>query len=356
MIKVRGKNVLMYVLEDEVYIPAICATNLTRSQGGGTLATLVRGAGRARRYRGTLNEETVTLEGLLTFEDPPGFRFYEFVVHEFYTVRIIYDDDNGNTLQLDGEVLITGINDNNGATDFSTWSITMVRNGTWAQTGTGVVDEDPPTVVRARATGSNQVRVTFSEGVVPTAAGWTVYIADTTTTLTILSVAGSGDTWFFTTSGLMATGQDLFLNYEDGTGNTTDYSLNEMADLVMFPIYNVIIGVAPFTAYVNYFNTDPFLNFSTGVDPLPWANSGTFPTGSAVSLPLTGFPTGKWVAIKVPLTESVKTNWFNTSFNYGTLPDSVFRSPITPSTPNGFRYYLTRLATNFDTTQPLTIS
>jgi hypothetical protein len=355
MITVRGKNVRYYVKKDGDFVLAICSTNLSRRRSGGTLTTLVKGAGRARRFKPTISEESLTFEGLLTIDTPANFQFYEFEIGAYYDSRIVYDDDNGNTIQLDGQTLVTGIDDNNGAADWSTWSVTMVKNGRWTQTGTGSADIFPPEVIYAVATGPHTVRVTFNEAVVATTTGWTVYIFDLLLTSNLTAVSGSGDIWDFTTTETMSPGQTLFLNYST-TGNTLDLVGNEMDNLTNFPIENGIIAPAVFTAYANYFNTDPFVNFATGVDPLPWATSGVFPQGGSVSLPLTGFPINKWVAIKVPDTEPIKTNWYNTSFNYGTLPDSVFRSPITPSTPNGFIYYLTRLKTNFDISQPITLT
>jgi hypothetical protein len=350
MITVLGKNVKYYVYKGGSYVLAICSTNLSRRQSGGTLATLVRGAGRARRFVPTLSEETLTFEGLLTIDTPANFQLFEFEIGSYYTSRIIYDDLSGNTIQLDGETLVTGIDDNNGAADWSTWSVTMVKNGKWAMSGTGLADIVLPTIVRARATGPHTVRVTFSESVNATNVGWLIRIGASTTSVT--GVSGSGSIWDFTILPTMSPGDTITMDYNSGAGNTLDLAGNELATVTFYPVENAIIGLTTFTGYAHYFNTNPVVGLAGGVDIFVWAASGSFPSGGPMSFNISSFPSGKWVAMKEPDTEPAKTNWFNTSFNYGTLPDSVFRT----FTAGGWRYYLTRNATDFDTTQPLTAS
>lgn len=353
MITVQGKNVRYYVKKGGVFVLAICSTNLSRRQSGGTLTTLVRGAGNARRFKPTISEESLTFEGLLTIDTPTDFQLFDFEIGAYYDSRIIYDDANGNTIQLDGETLVTGIDDNNGAADFSTWSVSMVKNGRWTKTGTGAADIYPPIVTRAVATGPHTVRVTFNEGIVPTTVGWGVYIFDLLLTTSITAVSGSGNIWDFTTLDAMNPGQTLYLNYNKTTGNTLDLVGNEMDDLVNFPIENGIITPATFTGYAHYFTTNPVIGLSSGTDAFTWSRSGVFPSGGPMSFNINGFPPARWVAMKEPDTEPAKSNWFNTAFNNGTFPDSVFYGPFEAS---GWRYYLTRYATDFDVSQPLTAS
>lgn len=351
MIYVQGKNVNLYVLKGGSYVLAVCSTNISRRGTGATLPTLVRGAGSTRKFIPTLKEETITLDGLLTIDQPSQFQFYEFEIGSFYTVRIKYDDMSGNTIQLDGEVLITGIDDNNGAADFSTWSISMVRNGVWSMTGTGAADTTPPSVVSARAIGPHTVRVTFSENVNITAAGWTVKINSPNTTVT--AVSGSGTVWDFTTLATMNAGDNLFLNYDATTGGSLDYSGNEFISFVLFPIENVIISTSTFVGYLNYYSVNPYHDLSTGIDIVVWPISGTFFHNGPMSFSITTVPTGKWVAVKEPSTEPEKTTWYNTAFNNGTFGDSVFHAPVVSG---GFRYYISRNPIALNTAQPLNIS
>lgn len=47
----------------------------------------------------------------------------------------------------------------------------------------------------------------------------------------------------------------------------------------------------------------------------------------------------KYLVVKEHFDQPEKTRWFNTSFNYGVIPDQVFRSPVIIG---GVRYYVSR--------------
>lgn len=51
----------------------------------------------------------------------------------------------------------------------------------------------------------------------------------------------------------------------------------------------------------------------------------------------------KFLVVKEPVTSPVKTLWRNTSFNYGTIPDQVFRDAVVTG---DFRYYISREIVN----------
>lgn len=346
---VQGKNVNFYVSVDTDYVLAVCSTNISRRQSTGTLTTLVKGAGKARRFIPTIKDESVTLEGLRTLDEPTKFQIHDFVIGETHVARIVYDDLNGNTIQLDGEILITGIDDNNGAADFSSWSVSMVSNGGWIQTSSGTVDTSPPVVTVARATGPHTVRVTFNKPVVPTVTGWTVSIEGVDTAIT--AVSGGGSVWDFTTLAAMAPGDELLLNYDNFIGNTLALSGVEMEALVDFPIENVIISAGTFIGYYGSSNSVIFPAIPLG-DLVPQITE-TFASGGPMTFNIAGVPDNRWMFFKEPITEPVKTNWFNTAFNNGTFPDSVFNAP---QELDGFRYYTSRNRLSMDTTQPLTAS
>lgn len=349
MITVKGKNVKLYVKKGGVYVLAICSTNLSRRQSGGTLTTLVKGAGNARRFKPTISEESLTFEGLLTIDTPADYQMFDFVIGGYNTVRIIYDDASGNTVQLDGETLVTGIDDNNGAADWSTWSVSMVKNGKWLQSGTGVADTTPPIVTSARATGPNTVRVTFNESVNASELGFTVKINGVSGSVT--SVSGSGTIWDFTTTNVMSPGDILLLNYNSVAGNTLDLIGNELDDFLDYPIENVIIGTGYFTGFFGYSGSIAFP--ITALDALTPQFSSVFVSGGPMTFGTSTVPSNVWMYFKEPVSEPVKTGWFNTTFNNGTFPDSVFKAPQVVS---GFRYYVSRNRMSLDNTQPITAS
>lgn len=46
-----------------------------------------------------------------------------------------------------------------------------------------------------------------------------------------------------------------------------------------------------------------------------------------------------FLVYKEPISITAKTEWFNTNFNYGVIPDQVFRAPVVIG---DFRYYVSR--------------
>lgn len=133
---VLGKDVQLYVYRDAVAVLTVCATNLTRRKTSGSVSRLVRGAGKNRLYSGTIKEEQLNLEGLITLDELPKWQYEDFEVGENYDVLITYTNVYGDKLALNGNVLVTGIDDNNGAADFSSYSISMIRNGAWTKAKT----------------------------------------------------------------------------------------------------------------------------------------------------------------------------------------------------------------------------
>lgn len=129
---VIGKDVNLYVYRSGTPVLTVCATNVTRREGAQTVARLVRGSGKHRLYSSTLLDSTVTLEGVRTL-DSTNWQIDDFDIGADYRVLIVYKDAANNTVAYDGTVIVTGIDDNNGATDFSTYTVTMIRSGAWTK-------------------------------------------------------------------------------------------------------------------------------------------------------------------------------------------------------------------------------
>ena len=131
---VLGKDVNLYVYVGGVPKLTVCATNLSRRRTAGTVSRLVRGAGRSRLYSSTIKDETLTLDGLVTIDETSKFQYDDFNEGDALHVLMTYTNSFGDRISNDGNVLITGIDDTNGATDFSSYSISMVRSGAWTKT------------------------------------------------------------------------------------------------------------------------------------------------------------------------------------------------------------------------------
>ncbi len=90
------------------------------------------------------------------------------------------------------------------------------------------------------------------------------------------------------------------------------------------------------------FDTEPDLTTVT----LP--NNMVVPTGSTeITIPFGETAANKFIAWSQPTAEPDKTQWFNTAFNYGEVPDGVFKAKVVAS---GNDIYGTRDLFSFDST------
>jgi len=123
----------------------------------------------------------------------------------------------------------------------------------------------------------------------------------------------------------------------------------------------LLVVAAAITGSYYYGDTDYFAALSAGTDAISY--QGTFSiTHNAPIVPPYPLAAGnnKMLVIRVPVGESLKTTWFNTAFNNGTIQpsDGIFRVPLTPAGLPLYTYYLTELASSFDFNNPnvLTLS
>lgn len=140
--KVRGKNVIVYVYRSGSPVLAVCATNISRSDRSGSISTLTRGSGKERTYKGTFRDGTVTLEGVRTLDQMSSWQADDWEVGEIERIIIIYEDEAGNSVSYDANVLITGVDDGNPADAWSTYTVTMQRSGAWTKLYNVVVGDE----------------------------------------------------------------------------------------------------------------------------------------------------------------------------------------------------------------------
>jgi hypothetical protein len=89
----------------------------------------------------------------------------------------------------------------------------------------------------------------------------------------------------------------------------------------------------------------PFLTESPFPDYPSYNTTVSLPEGRDILFPLTGLPAERYLVVRYPDTESVKTQWYHDIFNYGPIEDSVFREIFTNG---GFSYIMTRNPVTFD--------
>lgn len=93
-----------------------------------------------------------------------------------------------------------------------------------------------------------------------------------------------------------------------------------------------------------YFPTDPYI----GIDSETFQFNSDYSAGlNNYALNFSSAGTGMYLAVKEPNTEPVKNAWQNTTYNYGMMPDSVFRAPIVIG---AYRYYVSRIPVVLDST------
>jgi hypothetical protein len=129
-----------------------------------------------------------------------------------------------------------------------------------------------------------------------------------------------------------------FLSYFPSTADPFD---------VVITKYGTASTGTPATIEWGYFDSDPLATVGSATMQFSLA----YPSGAnSFSLNFTNAANLKWLVVKEPSTQPVKTTWINTIFNYGTVPDSVFRAPVIIG---GFRYYVSREPVVLDSTFPV---
>jgi hypothetical protein len=151
-----------------------------------------------------------------------------------------------------------------------------------------------------------------------------------------------------------ATSSSLTLTAID-SGDEADYDV-----VVTNDCGNVTSSAATLTvslallAYYWYGDTDPFDDLDGGTDDLDYQDSVAIVHNAAISIPFpAGAATDKYEVVRVPIGESVKTTWYNTALNNGSIPDAIFRDAITIGS---YRYYISRVAMSIDTSAPVIFS
>ena len=96
-----------------------------------------------------------------------------------------------------------------------------------------------------------------------------------------------------------------------------------------------------------YFVSDPIAVLAD----LDFQFSGGMRSGlTSYFLDFTQASNENYFVIKEPVGEVQKNKWLNTSFNYGTIPDQVYRTPIILG---DYRYYVSRIPVIIDSTNTI---
>lgn len=136
MTVVEGKRVTLYVYRDDVPIKTVCATNLTKRIEAEKINITTVDSDRENEYIGGSTDAEIGLEGIRTLDETGSWQADDFedLIGEVVHILISYDNALGDRVTYNGYALITSVDDNNGASDFSSYSISMVRSGAWTKT------------------------------------------------------------------------------------------------------------------------------------------------------------------------------------------------------------------------------
>lgn len=177
----------------------------------------------------------------------------------------------------------------------------------------------------------------------------------------IVTVAGGTEPyayqWYFNGNLLSGeTDQSLSLTAVD-SGDAGNYSVtitDDNGQILTSQNATLTVTAQAITGYLSYGDVDPNTDLQAHVDNFTYQTSYGITHNANISVPIPQTASNnKYLIVKVPSTESDKTTWFSTGFNFGTIPDFTFQSMITFG---GFDYYYTRNASSFDYTVPIIFS
>lgn len=115
-----------------------------------------------------------------------------------------------------------------------------------------------------------------------------------------------------------------------------DYNLIKL-ELLQWQIGKIEIPVPPIDQlkiYWGFFTEDP-----TSIIQDADLQFNRIFNNNSLNLDFTLDANDKYLVYKEPIAITEKNTWFNTSFNFGTIPDQVFKAPLTIG---NFRYYISR--------------
>lgn len=117
------------------------------------------------------------------------------------------------------------------------------------------------------------------------------------------------------------------------------------------------VAAVSITGSYYYGGTDYFAALSGGTDAISYQGTFSITHDAAISVPYpTAANTNMYLVVRVPVGESLKSTWYNTALNNGSIPDSAFRDALNPAGLPLYTYYLSRVQVSNDFTNPLILS
>lgn len=148
--------------------------------------------------------------------------------------------------------------------------------------------------------------------------------------------------YIFPNAQIIDTDKYFYVKVTDVNGRQT------VSNIAFLTVTEVLQG------FYYYGDTDYTADLQGGNDDVPYLGPFPITNGNPLSITLPiGAANNKWEIFKYPVSQGIKTTWFNTALNQGTLPDGVFQSVLTIGS---FYYIYSRVQISIDTSQPMVFS
>lgn len=140
---VHGKDVIVEMLVEGDYYPILCGTDCTFSRVPEFIPTTSPSSGLFREYMIRREEWSMSVSGLTKIENSASLTFFYMlqtgVRRSKHTVRITFEDSDGNSKEINGSILIGQMDINGPFGDFSQCSIELKGTGAFV-----IGDVTPP--------------------------------------------------------------------------------------------------------------------------------------------------------------------------------------------------------------------
>lgn len=132
---IQGKDALVSIQVEDIFIPLLCATEFTLTVSQDVVLATSVGTGLWRRKKlRQLSEWSLSLSGLTKVSDEDGQASWFYILQQqvrgtSQNIQIIYEDIDGNTAVFVGSVIIPEMSLTSSVTDFVTGDIEMQGDG-----------------------------------------------------------------------------------------------------------------------------------------------------------------------------------------------------------------------------------
>lgn len=353
MNEIVGRDVMLEVYSQGSYLPFLCCTDMSISFTPELVNVTTKSSGRWNDYRPRRIDWTVAVSGVSTILGN-GWMIFDTVapgnLFNLYQVRMTFTDEAGNAMVFAGTVLLDGASISGNQEQFSQWDNSFQGCGAYTLTKNGApvsgTQKLTTPILAATAVPASQISLTW--GAVANASGYRLYrsVVDDLASAPLVATLGPGST-SYDDMGLLSDGV-LYYYWLIASGDGLAYTDSDPGTATAM----IVIVAGKFLLEWGWYETDPYPSIAAG-GALVVQGSAWLSHGANLSVLTQFMPQGYYLVARAASVESGKTTWFNSSFNNGTIPDTVFQSRLSLG---GYNYYITRVKYYHDASQPTILS